>query len=115
MSSNHADPERQRLEGLITPELLQATDVAFMQAWRESEGQHNEERGRRGRVAQIEVLVSALLVVPTECRHGVPLEHNCNACSDEAARPGGRPNPRPPELGAKPHDRRESGIETSRR
>lgn len=28
-----------------------------------------------------------------ECCHGVPLEHNCNACSDEAAR-GGRPNPR---------------------
>lgn len=36
----------------------------------------------------------AVAAVPlTECCHGTPIDWNCNACSDEAAR-GGTPNPR---------------------
>lgn len=32
---------------------------------------------------------------PDECRHGVPIAHGCNGCSDAAAA-GGTPDPRGP-------------------
>ncbi len=58
----------QELRDALTDEVLQEALSAAIQD---------------GTAAMRDVLVAALVEPETECRHGVSLEHNCNACSDE--------------------------------